>query len=754
MPRRNTKTRWLQILSVILFILLITSGAGFGQTSSSRFPDDYWMRFKDVKEAGFDPAKLEAARITWERLPSSAFLVIADGAVVAAWGDVGRRFMCHSVRKSFLSALCGIYWDQGKIELNKTLADLGIDDDPDPLLETEKQARILDLLKARSGVFHPAAYAGRTDSRPRGSEGPGRFFAYNNWDFNTSAAILTQETGEDIFEAFDKYFGHPLKMEDWRVSDGYYHYERDKSKYPAYPFRMSARDTARFGLLFSRNGMWKDNQILSEHWIKRSSALYSIDNKIFGYGFYWWISLEPRFAKYGMYSAQGVGNQMIAVLPKIDMVIVNRANTYEGEGTPRLKLLDLIEEVLEARTGPSVANPKLEPLGVPLDPKITKVSKDRLTEFAGEWEYPPEPLGLSSSMEFKITAGEGHLVSYTPTRGTFRLYLQSDGTLHQEDSYVRYFPIRDNTGSIAGIADLGYIMEAAITAASSDDGELAGRLLKVVEGRLEREETLPFEAVKVVVDLFGGKEDSAKGAVQKLSKSFAPAEIEQVINQIGYRLMRKNMEKQTLEIFDFNTRIFPESWNTWDSLSEVHQGLGNTEEAIKAYKKSMQLNPSNLGGRERMRRAAITTAGKGDNDGAVSLLNAVGGEKSLRVGIAGAVVDLFGGKGSSAEKAIRKLLERFKPEQVEQEIKATGIVLMREGQAERALELFELNTRIFPESWNTWDSLGEAYFNLGHPEEAIKAYEKSLELNPDNEAAKRMLARIKGDNPQKDKNKQ
>jgi hypothetical protein len=67
--------------------------------------------------------------------------------------------MCHSVRKSFLAALCGIYRNRGEIELNKTPADLGIDDWPDPLLESERQARILDLLKARSRVFHPAAYA-------------------------------------------------------------------------------------------------------------------------------------------------------------------------------------------------------------------------------------------------------------------------------------------------------------------------------------------------------------------------------------------------------------------------------------------------------------------------------------------------------------------------------------------------------------------------------------------------------------------
>jgi CubicO group peptidase (beta-lactamase class C family)/Tfp pilus assembly protein PilF len=745
MRRKNTKIQRFLALSVVLLILLVAPWASFGQSARNRFPGDGWMRFTNVEEAGFDPAKLASARTTWEGLPSSAFLVIADGAVVAAWGDVGRRFMCHSVRKSFLSALYGIYWDRGEIELNKTLADLGIDDEPDPLLETEKQARILDLLKARSGVFHPAAYAGRTDSRPRGSEGPGRYFAYNNWDFNTSATILMQETGEDVFEAFDRYFGQPLKMEDWRVSDGYYHYERDKSKYPAYPFRMSARDAARFGLLFARGGMWQNNRILSEHWIRRSTALYSIDNDVFGYGFYWWISRESRFAKYGMFSAQGVGNQMIAVLPKIDMVIVNRANTYQGEGTPMRQLLDLIEEILQARIGPSAANPVLAPLEVSPEPKITEVSNDRLTEFIGEWKYPPEPLGLPSLTEFQITAGLGHLVSYSPTRGTFRLFLQNDGTLHEEDSFVRYFPVRDDTDSLAGIADVGFIMEAAIKAASGDDGDQAARFLRVAEGRLGKEETLPFEVVKVVVDLFGGEGASAKRAVRQLSERFDPVEVERWVNRIGYRLMRGDLGERALELFEFNTRMFPESWSTWDSLSEAHLGLGKTEEALRAYQRSLELNPDNARARERFRQASIKAAGEGDSARALRLLKAVGKEETLLVGVAGVVIDLFGGKDPSAELAIRKLSERFSSAKVEREVNSTGYALMRGGMEERALELFEFNTRIFPESWNTWDSLGEAHINLGHKEEAIRAYKKSLELNPDNEAAEKMIAWIRGD---------
>jgi CubicO group peptidase (beta-lactamase class C family) len=568
---KSEPVRWALGLALALGAVLALPGTSLGQAAGDRVPGDEWMRYTDVEQAGFDAAKLAAAKETWEGLPSSAFMVIADGAVVAAWGEVERRFMCHSVRKSFLSALYGIYWDRGEIELNKTLADLGIEDEPDSLLVVEKRARILDLLKARSGVFHPAAYAGRTDSRPRGSEGPGRYFAYNNWDFNTLATILMQETGEDVFEAFDEYFGQPLQMEDWRVSDGYYHYERDKSKYPAYPFRMSARDAARFGLLFARDGMWHDEQIVSEQWVRRSSALYSIDNDIIGYGFMWWVLREPRFTRHGMFAALGVGNQMIAVLPKSDIVIVNRANTYRGEGTPMRPLLDLIEQVLDARTGATVADPQLAPLEVGSDPMVTHVANDRLEEFVGEWDYPPSPLGLPSRMTVTFTAGDGHLVGYAPVRGTFNYYLQEDGTLHQEDSHQRFVPVRDDAGSFAGIANA----DAILTAALAGDDDVA------------------VEVVRGIVHLLGGDPLAAERGIRELVERSEPRRIELEVNAAGYALLTAQDAEQALAVFELNTRVFPEASNTWDSLGEAHMVLGNDDEAIRSYERSLELNPDN-----------------------------------------------------------------------------------------------------------------------------------------------------------------
>ena len=557
------------------------------------------MSYADPAEASFDAAGLEAAREIWDGLPSSAFLVISDGAVVAAWGDVDRRFMCHSVRKSFMSALYGIYWDEGVIKLNKNLVDLGIDDHGDGLLETEKQARILDLLKARSGIFHPAAYAGRTDSQPRGSQGPGRYFAYNNWDFNTLVTILEQETGDKVFEAFDEHFAKPLDMEDWRVSDGYYHYERDKSIHPAYPFRLSARDAARFGLIYARGGLWGDQRILSRDWVQRSISMYSIDNDAIGYGLLWWVFREPRFKQYGMAAALGVGNQMIAVLPDIDLVIVNRANTYQGEGTPTPALLDLIEAVLEARIGTPRPDPELEILTVSApDPRLNPVPDSQLAEFAGEWPYPPTPLGLPQRTTVSTTIDNGALVAFSEVSGTFREYLQPDGTFVEEDSLEQFIPIRDGEGSFAGIADIDTVARAAIAAAAVDEMKKAAGFLSLVDD----ETGFRLEVARATIDLLGGRSKKAEKALRELAETENPGRVEANVNQVGYTLLQAERLKPAARVFELNTELFPEASNTWDSLGEAFMNLGEDAKAISCYEKSLELNPENTNAEEMIAR--------------------------------------------------------------------------------------------------------------------------------------------------------
>ncbi len=71
-----------------------------------------------------------------------------------------------------------------------------------------------------------------------------------------------------------------------------------------------------------------------------------------------------------------------------------------------------------------------------------------------------------------------------------------------------------------------------------------------------------------------------------------------------------------------------------------------------------------------------------------------------------------------------------------------GYNLMREGKNEDALKIFKLNTEIYPNEFNTYDSYGDCLLELGDKENAIKAYKKSLELNPKNKKAEKILSEM------------
>jgi len=567
--------------------------------AADRVPGEHWMRYADPADAGFDPAALEAAKATWESMPSSAFMVVADGAVVAAWGEVSRRYMCHSVRKSFLSALYGIYWDRREIELNKTLADLGIDDAPDPLLPSEKQARILDLLKARSGVFHPAAYAGRTDTQQRGSHGPGRYFAYNNWDFNTLVTVFEQETGRKIFEAFDEHFARPLGMEDWRLSDGYYHYELDKSIHPAYPFRMSARDAARFGLLFTNEGVWGDTRILSRAWVRRTTSLYSDDSDVMGYGMLWWVFREPRFARHGMVAALGYGRHMIAALPDSGLVIVNRADTFDDQMTPVDGLWSLVEAVLAARTGEIAPDPVLVPFqDPPPDPRLEPAPGTDPSRFVGQWPYPPPSFGMPRLGTIEVTVGDEGLVMFNPVAGTFREYPQADGSLLEEDSFDHWVAVRSSSGSIEALANAQAVVEAAGTAAVAGDVDRADSYLALFDDY----SSLMVDLGRATVTLLRGERDQAEADLRELLPRTDPGVIEGALASTAAKLAEAERPELEIAALEVATSLLPESSSAWQRLGEARMERGDTDGAVGALSRALELDQRNQAAKEMMEK--------------------------------------------------------------------------------------------------------------------------------------------------------
>jgi glyoxylase-like metal-dependent hydrolase (beta-lactamase superfamily II) len=73
-------------------------------------------------------------------------------------------------------------------------------------------------------------------------------------------------------------------------------------------------------------------------------------------------------------------------------------------------------------------------------------------------------------------------------------------------------------------------------------------------------------------------------------------------NALGYNLMGRTMIDEAIEVFKLNVNAFPESWNVYDSLAEAYMTKGENELAVKYYKKSLEINPSNTNAKEVLKR--------------------------------------------------------------------------------------------------------------------------------------------------------
>ena len=335
------------------------------------YPDEHWQKAIAPEQLGWSSEKLALAHEYSKKIGSDAVMIVDDGVVIDAWGDITRNFQCHSMRKSLLSGLIGVYVDEGRIDLSKTIAELGIDDYEPSLTPEEKQATIGDLIKARSGIYHPALGESPIMKvmRPkRNSHKPGTFWFYNNWDFNALGTIFEQQTGKHVFEEFDHRIAGPIGMQDFDSDECFYRYEREHSDHPAYFFRMSTRDRARFGLLYLRNGNWNGTQLVAEDWVtncmaEHSSGLHEISG--LSAGIMWGIIREncqiydtvpayemiEQLRKYDFYMLTGDGGQIIGLIPELDLVLAISGDTEHGAARAGTECIQLLDMILRARMG-------------------------------------------------------------------------------------------------------------------------------------------------------------------------------------------------------------------------------------------------------------------------------------------------------------------------------------------------------------------------------------------------------------------
>jgi len=323
----------MKCLVIISFCMVFNFCAASGQV----FPDGEW-KTSDPEDQKMSSSGLSKAKVKFKKTGGLAMMVIRNGYVVAQWGDVKRKFDSRSIRKSLINSLIGIQVKRGVIDIEKKLSELNVTDKTQ-LNKSEYQARFKHLLSSSSAVYLPASFEQQfhIKNKPkRSSHVPGEAFFYNNWSFNVIASIYNEQTGVDLFQSFNKEIAIPLQMEDFNYPyDVAYLNQPALSKHPAYLFRMSTRDLARYALLFLNDGNWDGKQIVDKNWVIESTKtqIKTGESLYYDYGYLWWVTKGPN-EKRKSFLARGAQSQYLYVDPNSNLIIVFRDNP---DGTIQVK---------------------------------------------------------------------------------------------------------------------------------------------------------------------------------------------------------------------------------------------------------------------------------------------------------------------------------------------------------------------------------------------------------------------------------
>jgi CubicO group peptidase (beta-lactamase class C family) len=253
-----------------------------------------------------------------------------------------------STTKGVTSTLVGIAIDQGFIK-----------DVEDPIYrylpaytsiftEDKKRIRISDMLTMTPGfewrqfgvsdASNDGMHMWRTDDvirfvlqKPLEAE-PGKRYNYSNGVPTVTGAIIKNAVGMEVSEFAERYLFHPLGIRDYlwtSYTDG--SIETDGG------LALRPRDLAKIGQLFLNGGSWNGQRIVSDQWIRESTKerLKFGRSLQWGYGYYW-MQAEWRIGDRVVHCSfvPGDGNQILAVFPELEMVVVFTAGNYGIDPKP------------------------------------------------------------------------------------------------------------------------------------------------------------------------------------------------------------------------------------------------------------------------------------------------------------------------------------------------------------------------------------------------------------------------------------
>ena len=204
--------------------------------------------------------------------------------------------------------------------------------------------------------------------------------------------------------------------------------------------------------------------------------------------------------------------------------------------------------------------------------EIISLETTKLDEYTGRFRVNPDRV-------LTIAREEGKLFAMPTADVKFELLPVADGTFVRRDQPVKYTFVKSDAG-ISGL-QLSFPRGPPTTAP-----------------KVSAEALIPFEHLKA-----GNISKAMEGYREiKTATPDNPAVAEDRLNSLGYGFLRAKKLPEALAYFKLNVEFYPNSWNVYDSLAEAYMENGEKELAIANYKKSLEMNPKNNNGAEKLKK--------------------------------------------------------------------------------------------------------------------------------------------------------
>jgi len=332
--------------------------------NTDTIPWPYGDKLTDTVPSNIDMASLNAALdkaftepYKGKKQRTRAVVVVYNGQLVAekyAHGfNKDTKMYGWSMTKSFTAALIGTLVKAGKLHIEQPAPVPEWQDAHDP----RHAITIENLLQQTSGLDFLEDYTKASDATimlfMRGdmaafaanhplAHTPGTVFNYSGGNSNILSRIIRQTVGEKDYPAY------PFNALFYKI--GMFHTSMEPDASGTYVgssyINATARDYARFGLLYYNNGVWNGEQILPAGWVQQT-IMAPASNRQNNYGYQFWLNGGRRYKDVpaDMFYCDGFAYQNIYIIPSKKLVVIRLGLTYDRSFDENGFLKDVIGSI-------------------------------------------------------------------------------------------------------------------------------------------------------------------------------------------------------------------------------------------------------------------------------------------------------------------------------------------------------------------------------------------------------------------------